>query len=133
MSRRQPEFTVRVTCDHRGSGIDADPVPVALIGYVPNRDGALGFIEWREYEHTPGQTEWAMQTYFGEADRLGTFGQANPGDEVPGMTEGQRWRFRCTVCGETKPVRQTRLEPLLAKMRDARIDTLPLAVIAAMM
>lgn len=133
MSVREPEFLLSIECDHRGNGVDAEPETVALIGYVPNRYGAVGFLEWREYGHTPGQTEWALQTYFGEAHRLGTFGVAASGDEVPGMDAGQRWRFHCSTCGETKPVLHKRIEPILTRMREANVTSLTLALMAAML
>ena len=123
------DYTVEVRCDHTGDGEpigEESPRLVSLVAHRVNTHGAIGFAEWVELRPTSDPSwEPSVQTYYGEAMRLGTFGPGTknlaPDDYVPGMTEDRRWRFKCADCTDTLPVRHTKLLPLLTALRSAGV------------
>jgi hypothetical protein len=127
-------FVLSIICDHSRQGLP-EPRPdrvVTRLAYFPRPEGRFGWLEWRELvlEDDPTYPP-ALQTYFGEARRLGRssaeFGSDNL---VPGMTEGQRWRFWCADCDDTLPARHTKLVTYLDGLRLAGRTSVTLAGLA---
>ncbi len=135
------DFILDVTCNHSRQSMP-EPIPpertVARVIHVPPIPGARGFIEWREAvkEEAPNYPA-AVQTYYGEARRLGTIGLRKadgsglaPNEYVRGM-EGQRWRFWCQDCRDTLPLNHSKLLPLLQKFMEHKVPSVSMAGLAA--
>jgi hypothetical protein len=126
------DYVLEVVCDHAGKA-SAPPRVVARTYYVPNTEGALGFIEWRETTLPDGS--WpdppALQTYWGRVRELGVDwarARASLTDRETGREmQGQRWRFHCPDCGDTLPVQQTRIVPVFETLRNHNILRITLA------
>lgn len=130
------EFVLSVVCDHTRKPMSPVPVPrvVTRIVYVPRPEDSegrrvFGWLEWRELDDGhPG----ALQTYYGEARRLGRIGTGIATNElVPGMTEGQRWRFWCSDCHDTLPARHSSVVRVFDGLRRAGVSSVTLTGLGA--
>ncbi|GAB2747723.1 hypothetical protein GCM10027039_01700 [Terrabacter koreensis] len=141
MSDVMADYTLDVYCDHSRNPLPESRIErhVARILHVDAPTGAVGFMEWREGV-LPDAPDYpsALQTFYGEAMRLGTFGlraadgsHLRPQQLVRGMTEGERWRFWCADCDDTFPVRGSRIRPYLEILRSHGLERVTLAALAA--
>lgn len=125
------DFTLEVECHHRGKDVAAPPEMVARLAHRARPNGEPGstrhgFLAWIDAAGSQ-----ALQTYFGEARRLGRSGLTHaPVDLVPGMDYGHRYRFECQTCGETVPVNARKLDPILETLRVHGVARVTLAGIA---
>lgn len=117
------DYALELICDHtwNGAPTSADERVVSTVAFFPKPPGAIGWLEWRAVVGAEGREyPSAAQTYYGEARRLGRSGTDRPSNElVPGMTEGQRWRFWCSDCGATLPTKHSKVVPIFDGLRRA--------------
>lgn len=129
-------YRLDIVCDHTRNLPDSEMPPRIVTTIVHNPRPAdqpgrrhVGWLEWRELE---SDYPAAMQTYYGEAQRLGRRpSEYAPGDLVPGMGYAQRWRFWCADCDDTLPARHARVMALLEALRQAGLTSITLTALAA--
>ena len=123
-----------ITCDHtwNGAPTSAPERVVSTLAFFPKAPGVIGSLEWRAVVGAEGaEYPSAAQTYFGEARRLGRSSTEYPANElVPGMTEGQRWRFWCSDCRATLLRKHSRVVPIFDTLRLAGVSSLSMAGLA---
>jgi len=123
----EERYVLTVLCDHADTEfVGAPALVVTRLAYFPRPEPTaaatkrvFGWLEWRELEHEDDPTyPPALQTYFGEARRLGRSSLTHGLHElVPGMTYGQRWRFWCRTCETTRPMKHELAEQRLDALR----------------
>lgn len=128
--RRGPaEFTLVIYCDAGHPECEVD-----VLGYWPNKDGALGFLTWLS-------AHGSLQTPFGELMAA----EARSGRPVDlggwsgtprGMDYGTRWRFECEHPGcemvpNPLPARGQKMDAILEMLRVHGVPRLSMAALSA--
>lgn len=143
-------YQLAVICDHRRNApntVRPERIVSTIVDFPKPSDPPTvtrtGWLDWREVE-VPGYPA-SLQTYFGEAARLGRVPRSietdNSGEPtvddflalrelVPGMDHGQRWRFWCADCDDTVPARHERMVELLDVFRHAGVPSVTSAALA---
>lgn len=146
----ETEYTLEVCCDHLGPpeadwdrrlalhpGANAPLRVVSLVYYLPKPPDTWGFHCWREAQNPqdPAYPE-ALQTYFGRLIELKadeeTMRDPRKRDQLVTnrktgeVLQGTNWRFWCSDCDDTLPLRQATIEPIFEGLRTMGRSTVTL-------
>ena len=129
-------WELTVYCDHAGKvEVEAPEHIVARILHVPNAD----FNEWRERalpDTPPAKSGYWTRLLQMEMEKTlgpGVIGDPSARDrlltnrQTGRVMEDVRWRFHCPACNTTLPVRGSRMQPVLEKLRAHTIRRVSLA------
>jgi hypothetical protein len=100
----------------------------------PTKHVHIGRFVWSDDDRNLG---WDLQPTEYETPAAGNYRAALQGDRVvksdidPGKPVRARSLLTCKLCGDTVPVRQEKVIPILDRLAEAGVDEISLAALAA--